>query len=431
MTTQCKYIDLSTDLIRMIRGDMKFQFDGLHALFDTCPAWDHVRKTGTHLWMDSGDIEAIESNWTREFNAVTVNNTLLSREIQKGTYDGLIVELSEHLQKGDGTDKGPGDFTAEISGMLNIHHGLRLVEKFDAHVSIEAHTALANDVAGTVAYAKQAYAVCPERFYIKIPWTPAGLLATRQLSREGVPVNLTLGFSARQNYVAARLARPMFVNVFLGRLGAFVSQNNLGDGQYVGEKATLASQEAIKTLRQKEGIKTRQIGASFRDAQQLYDLIGIDIMTLPPKVVAEYRAMDVGLDRIVDRTNWEYVPVLKEGVDPGAIGLETLWHVEDALIACVDELDEENLDKFTPADLVAFGRNAGCEDLFVSWTQEEQQISREEGKIPDLEHWSVALSRRQMGLDSLMNLAALNAFIVDQGDMDAHVEKTLQGVLHR
>ncbi|NQV32820.1 MAG: hypothetical protein HQ515_09005 [Phycisphaeraceae bacterium] len=145
-------------------------FDQLHALFNTCPTWDHIRKTGTHLWMDSGDVEAIETNWTREFSAVTVNNTLLSREIQKGTYDSLIAELAEHLGEGDVTDKGPRNIVEQISGMLNIHHGLRLVEKFDAHVSIEAHTALAHDVEGTVAYAKQAHAMCPERFYIKIPF---------------------------------------------------------------------------------------------------------------------------------------------------------------------------------------------------------------------------------------------------------------------
>ena len=38
----------------------------------------------------------------------------------------------------------------------------------------------------------------------------ARLLAARKLSEQDIPVNLTLCFSARQNYVAARLAKPSF-----------------------------------------------------------------------------------------------------------------------------------------------------------------------------------------------------------------------------
>ena len=128
--------------------------------------------------------------------------------------------------------------------ILNATHGLRLVERFDAHVSVEEHTDLAHDLEQSVEYARRYYAICPERFYVKIPFTPAGLLATRRVRQEGIPVNHTLGFSARQNYVITRLALPTFVNVFLGRLNSFIADNGLGSGDYVGEKATLASQQA-------------------------------------------------------------------------------------------------------------------------------------------------------------------------------------------
>jgi len=423
MTAKVETSSLSPEMVDTLRDDIQMNFDRLQTLFDTSRTWGRLRKTGTQLWLDSGDVAAIANHWTREFSAVTVNNTLLSREIRKGTYDQLIPRIARLV----GADEGiPGsDVVAAIAGMLNIHHGLRLVEKFDAHVSIEAHTALAHDVTGTVAYGRQAYAVCPERFYIKIPWTAAGILASRLLSREGIPVNLTLGFSARQNYVAARLAHPAFVNVFLGRLGSFVTKNNLGGGQYIGENATLASQKVITELRQKERLQTLQIGASFRDGQQVHDLVGIDVMTLPPQVAEDFLAHQVGLDRIVDRTEREYVPDLDERVDPEAVRLETLWRIDDSLVACIDELMQEDLDSFTPDDLLNFCYDAGCEDLFVPWSQEEQKISRDEGKIPNLENWSVALSRKRIGLDSLMNLAGLNAFIADQAEMDRYIEKVL------
>ena len=110
----------------------------------------------------------------------------------------------------------------ELAFILNARHGLRLVEQFDAYVSVEEHTALANDVETAVEVARRYHEICPERFIVKIPFTPAGLLATRRLSDEGIAINHTLGFSARQKYVIARVGRPAYVNVFMGRLGSFV-----------------------------------------------------------------------------------------------------------------------------------------------------------------------------------------------------------------
>ena len=74
---------------------------------------------------------------------------------------------------------------------------------------------------------------------IKIPLTPEGYLAVRILRKEGMPINFTLGFSARQNYLAARLSNPNYVNVFLGRLNQVVIENSVGGGELVGEKVTL------------------------------------------------------------------------------------------------------------------------------------------------------------------------------------------------
>jgi transaldolase len=212
--------------------------------FPSHPTWRRLRHLGTQLWLDSGNIEEIENFWTMEFSAVTVNNTLLNKEIQSGRYDSLIPEIMNFL---DGYPQlSEQEKILEINFVLNCWHGLKLVEKFDGNVSLEEHTDIANDVEQAVYYAKRCYEICPERFFIKIPFTAAGLLATRKLSAEGVPVNHTLGFSSRQNYLIARIGKPAYVNVFLGRLNSFIADNKLGDGAYIGEKATLASQKAVK-----------------------------------------------------------------------------------------------------------------------------------------------------------------------------------------
>src|SRR5262249_51439011 len=137
----------------------------------------------------------------------------------------------------------------EVGFVVNCRVALRLVQRFDVPVSVELHPKLAHDVEASVRFGRRYFAVCPERVLIKLPFTAARCLATRQLSRLGLPVNFTLGFSVRENYLAARIARPAYVNVFLGRLNAFVTDNHLGPGENVGEKAALAPQRCLLDLR--------------------------------------------------------------------------------------------------------------------------------------------------------------------------------------
>jgi transaldolase len=313
----------------------------------------------------------------------------------------------------------------EIAFVLNAWHALRLVEKFDAYVSVEEHTDLANDVTLAVDYARRFYEICPERFIIKLPFTPAGLLATRKLSGQGIPVNHTLGFSSRQNYLIARMAKPAYVNVFLGRLNSFIVDNKLGSGLYIGEKATLASQKAIRQLRQSGVSQTLQIGASFRTGAQIRDLAGIDVMTMPPKAADEFLALNLPIDEIKDKTAENYRISLNNDVKPEAINLNTLWDINDELVSCVDALEKEDIDKFTPNDLLEFFEKHKCGDVLVRWSDSQIATSAKEGKIPKLENWKDALEDKSIGLDSLMNLAGLNSFATDQQAMDERVRQVL------
>ncbi len=419
-------VALSERVRQFVRRDFltkKPHFGGRTEKFASHPVWGRLRELGTELWLDTGDIDAVGGLWTREFTALTTNNTLLNREVQKGVYDELIPLAAAMLDGCPGmTDQRR---RLELAFVLNATHGLRLVERFDARVSVEEHTDLAHDLPAAVDYARRYHEICPERFIVKIPFTAAGLLATRRLSDEGVAVNQTLGFSARQNYLMARIAHPRYVNVFLGRLNAFVADNGLGDGTYVGERATLASQTAVRRLRETREIPTQQIAASFRSAGQVPALAGIDVMTIPPKVAEGFLELGLAPEEIADRTGERYVPQFAEGVDPEAIGLDTLWEVGDELIACVDELERENLDSFTPDDLLGFFDDRGCGDLLVRWSDSEIATSRAEGKIPKLDNWSEQLKSRRIGLDSLFNLAGLNSFAADQQAMDERVRTVL------
>ncbi|MHC4714412.1 MAG: transaldolase family protein [Planctomycetota bacterium] len=421
--------DFGSDLASRVRDFVLESFRPKHGeldeTFPSVPLWGALSAVGSALWLDSGDTEAITGLWAREFTALTTNNTLLNREVQKGTYDDAIPRAARLL---DGFGDLSGEQrTLEMAFILNALHGLHLVETFDAFVSVEEHTDLAGDMEGSVNYARRYREICPERFYVKIPLTPAGLLATRLLSADGIPVNLTLGFSARQNYLAARVVRPAFVNVFMGRLNSFTADNDLGDGAFVGEKATLASQRALRRLRSQFGIETRQIGASFREGGQVRDLAGIDVMTIPPAVAREF--LDLGLDEgdLEDRSGADYRPVFGEGIDERAVGFHTLWELDERLGECLDALERENIDAFAPADLTAFLADRGFGDLLVNWTGEEVALSAREGKIPKLANWRDALASGRIGLDALMNLAGWNSFSADQDAMDKRVRDVLAG----
>ncbi len=393
--------------------------------FGSDPLWQRFLELDTELWLDSGNFEAVEGIWTREYSGLTTNNTLLSQEVGTGAYDELIAQAADLLSQFP--ELTARQFRLEMAFILNAVHALRLVERFDAHVSVEEHTDLAHDLEESVEYARRYYAICPERFYVKIPFTPAGLLATRRVRQEGIPVNHTLGFSARQNYVITRLASPTFVNVFLGRLNSFIADNGLGSGDYVGEKATLASQQAIRSLREGRGFETRQIGASFRSYEQYLNLAGIDVMTSPPNVARELLDRRNELPHIESQLGQNYVPGIDPGVDPGRIGLDTLWRIEDKLVACVDALEHEDLDSFDAETLVDFFEAHGCNDFLVRWSNPEIAVSAEEGKIPKLGNWADPLADGSIGLDSLMNLAGFNSFATDQKKMDAHVQDVLSG----
>jgi len=418
-----KTSDLGQKVYAFVRKDFWPKFGKLRDTFSQHPVWQRLRSLGSELWLDSGNIDDCRKLYTQEFSALTTNNTLLNKEIQTGRYDELIPEavklLSAYPQL---TEK---QRILEIAFILNAYHALRLVEQFDCFVSVEEHTDLANDVDLAIEYAKRYYAICPERFIIKLPFTPAGLLATRCLSQEGIPINHTLGFSARQNYVIARIAQPKYVNVFLGRLNSFIVDNNLGNGAYIGEKATIASQAAIRKLLREGRTQAKQIGASFRSGRQVLDLAGIDVMTMPPKVATEFLALNMQPDEIIDKTESVYIPGINKDLDPAKIRLETLWDINSELIECVGALEKENLDSFTPDDLVNFFGDRGCGDFLVKWSNAEIAMSKKEGKIPRLENWEDALAEKTIGLDSLMNLAGLYSFATDQEAMDNRVRRYL------
>ncbi len=378
--------------------------------------WDGLKKLGSELWLDTGDIDGASQIWISQFSGLTTNNTLLNAEIQKGIYDALIPQANAIL--GDLDEK---QRIIEIAFILNALHGLKLVERFGQKVSVELHTDLAHDIDTTVAYALRFHAVCPDRFIIKVPLTPSGLIATREIRKKNIPVNFTLGFSARQNYVAAAFAHPSYVNVFLGRLNAYFADNSLGDGEYVGEKATVASQHAMTHLSQETGQVTRQIAASMRNEQQIIDLAGVDVYTIPVKVA--YAGFDILTGNEERKIDTDYPIALAPGIDADDIHMNLLWDVFDS-VREFSRIINDN-EPASGGELVKYAYENHLQDLFPQISAQEAQTIKADGKIPLHSKWQARIKNETLAIDSLINLAALASFETDQAALDERIRKLI------
>ena len=388
-------------------------------VFQSDPTMARFKETGTELWVDTGDLEKAQSIWKSEFSALTTNNTLANQVVQTGVMDEVIHQTISRLNE-VASSLTKEERVTEVGFVINCHIALRLVRAFKTKVSIELHPSMSRNIGRTLDYARRYYRVCPEYFIVKIPLTPEGYLSVRTLRKEGMPINFTLGFSARQNYLAARLSNPDFVNVFLGRLNQVVSENSVGGGDLVGEKVTLATQEALlRARKQYPKVGTRLIGASIRSGEQMAFLAGLDVMTIPPSAMEEFLKMKHPVGTMSSNIGEDINP----GIDfshPHGLRFHKLWEVPDAFVQFVNDLlASTNLDSMTGGEMESFCRERNV-DLFYPFSPAQLKKILDLGKIPRLDEWS-----QEVALDDLMTQSALQSFSKDQAALDDRIRSFL------
>jgi len=388
-------------------------------VFQSDPTMARFKETGTELWVDTGDLEKAQSIWKSEFSALTTNNTLANQVVQTGVMDEVIHQTISRLNE-VASSLTKEERVTEVGFVINCHIALRLVRAFKTKVSIELHPSMSRNIGRTLDYARRYYRVCPEYFIVKIPLTPEGYLSVRTLRKEGMPINFTLGFSARQNYLAARLSNPDFVNVFLGRLNQVVSENSVGGGDLVGEKVTLATQEALlRARKQYPEVGTRLIGASIRSGEQVAFLAGLDVMTIPPSAMEEFLKMKHPVGTMSSNIGEDINP----GIDfshPHGLRFHKLWEVPDAFVQFVNDLlTSTNLDSMTGGEMESFCRERNV-DLFYPFSPAQLKKILDLGKIPRLDEWS-----QEVALDDLMTQSALQSFSKDQAALDDRIRSFL------
>jgi hypothetical protein len=116
---------------------------------------------------------------------------------------------------------------------------------------------------------------------------------------------------------------------------------------------------------------------------------------------------------------------LAAGKRMGDGNLGTLWDVPVEFCAATDELLTGDLDLLTPGRLLHHFEEAGFGEFLPRWTDEETAAAAADGKIPSLKRWKRELASGELGLDALMNLAALQSFTADQAALDARIAALL------
>ena len=112
-----------------------------------------------------------------------------------------------------------------------------------------------------------------EHIVVKVPFSPAGLAATRELTADGHPVNMTLVFSANQALLSAE-AGATYVSCFMGRV----------DDISVDSLAVL--REIVDALRP-GGTTAQVLAASLRNPMHVVQAatVGCEVSTVPYKVL--------------------------------------------------------------------------------------------------------------------------------------------------
>jgi transaldolase len=168
-----------------------------------------LHEQGQSLWLDnitrglldSGQLQRYISDY--DVTGLTSNPSIFDKAIESGDYDDDIRAKSQSGRSGEDLffDLAIDDLRRATDLFLPIHER---TDGVDGWASLEVSPLLAYDTKATIAAATELYVRAARRnLFIKIPGTPEGLPAITECVANGVPINVTLLFSADQYRAAA------------------------------------------------------------------------------------------------------------------------------------------------------------------------------------------------------------------------------------
>ncbi|MCA2982263.1 transaldolase [Gemmatimonas sp.] len=248
-----------------------------------------LHAAGQSLWLDYIDRTMLSNGDLARriaedaLTGMTSNPTIFEKALAEGAaYDAQLATLPSALSDRDAF------FEVAATDVRQACDAFRTVYDrtlgLDGFVSLEVSPDLARDTAGTVAEARRLWAIVDRpNLMIKVPGTPEGAEAIRQLIADGINVNVTLLFSVEAHarvieaYLAGLEARAA-AGLPIDRIGSvasfFVSRVDSAIDKQLGVMAAAAPEraEALLALQGKAAIANAKLAyrlfqASFSGAR--------------------------------------------------------------------------------------------------------------------------------------------------------------------
>ena len=188
------------------------------------------------LFLDTADVATVSQFWST------------------GLIDGLTTNPTLMMKAGQMPDK--------------VYHDLRALGIRDISMEVVAETS-----EGMLSEARRLISLFGDCVTIKVPCTPEGLLACKEMANQNIRVNVTLIFSPSQAILAAK-AGATYVSPFVGR----VDDNSFG--------GLCLIKDIAKIYQQQSWFQTEILAASIRNVRDVGRAFeyGASICTIPPNV---------------------------------------------------------------------------------------------------------------------------------------------------
>lgn len=393
-----------------------------------------VGRAGTsHIYGDSADADEIgelvtvdsDSIWS-EVDGSTANQPLVRKVIERYLAAGDPAGWVRELRDADAS-LSDDDLVVLLYAIICARTATDVVRRFAVGrswaASLQLHMNLGGDPEAAKRVGRLLRRMVPSGV-VKVPFTPHAphcFLVARDLEREGIPVNFTSTFSARQALAAALLADVTLTNIFMGRI------NQGLEAKLLGEHVDLEAQRALLAARRDSKAKTLLIVASVREWRTFIDVAGCDVFTSPCTAIAEFMQQNEFAPADV-RSQLETSYEDRLGIAPAMLekaGKETiarLYEIEPDLTRFMTELrNSKEYQALTDGDRLAkMFDQAGFGDLFYAPSAAEWQALRK-NKLPDFDS---ALAKR-LPLDTLYTLLADADFEKYQEEMDTMMRASI------
>ncbi|MDD3321036.1 MAG: transaldolase [Paludibacter sp.] len=245
-------------------------------------------KKHTKVVADTGDFSSISVYKPAD---ATTNPSLIYAASQEPKYSGLIDEAITYA-KDLACDKK--DLLHCAMDKLAVNFGLEILKIVPGRVSTEVDARLSFDTEATIRKAHeliQLYekaGISRERILIKVASTWEGINAAEELEKEGIHCNLTLLFSMAQAVRCAE-AKVTLISPFVGRILDWHKKDRDVAAIPAPEDPGVLSVTEIYHYYKKFGYNTIVMGASFRNMEEIVELVGCDALTIAPALLQQLR----------------------------------------------------------------------------------------------------------------------------------------------